>query len=221
MRHRGYTETAGRICQTSAAKNVTSAIATTNSGSAVTARAMTESPWSNQLSRRAAASMPSTTPITVPMTPASSMSTAVLSTRPPISELTDALLTIEVPKLPCSNPVSQLQYCATADRFRCIWISSACRRAGVAVFCSAADAALPGSTCVAANTRIETMNSVRMPKPSRLTKTSLNGCALGARAAGAIGAGAVTSAMTGDPSVGCSPGQLSSADPTPLGGQLS
>ena len=46
---------------------MTSPMATTNSGSAVTASAMTDRTLSSQPSRRAAARMPSATPMTVPM----------------------------------------------------------------------------------------------------------------------------------------------------------
>src|SRR5215469_4056960 len=160
--------------------------------------------------------MPSATPITVPMTPASRTSTRVLTMRPPIRVVTGTLLASEVPRLPWNRPVSQVQYCATTGRFRCICTSSACSRAGVAVFCSTADAALPGRICVAAKTRMETQNSVITPKPSRLNSMSHIGCALrsGAAAGGteAAGAGAVTSAMRGR---SFRPGQLRAAGGAP------
>jgi hypothetical protein len=46
----------------------------------------------------------------------------------------------------------------------------------VAVFCSTADAALPGRTYVAAKTRMETQNSVITPNPSRLKNVFHSGC---------------------------------------------
>ena len=157
--------------------------ATTNSGSAVMASAPTESTWSSRLSRRAAASTPRPTPSTVPITPAATTRTAEFRIRPPTSVLTGAPLASEVPRLPCRMPVSQVQYCSTAGRFRCSCTSSACRRAGVAVFSSTALAALPGRICVAANTRIDTSRRVSTPIPLRLISMALIGCgrvALGA-----------------------------------------
>src|SRR6266487_4043248 len=51
-------------------------IATTNSGRDVTASAATEVTWSNQLSFRSAATAPSTTPRTAPITPVTRTTTA-------------------------------------------------------------------------------------------------------------------------------------------------
>ena len=89
-----------------------------------------------------------------------------------MSVLTGCPLASDLPKLPCRTPVSQVQYWSTAGRFRPSCTSSACRRCGVAVFSSTALAALPGSVCVAANTRIDTSTSVRIPIRLRLISRS-------------------------------------------------
>ena len=57
---------------------MTRPMATTNSGSEVTASAPTEVTWSNQPSLRSAATAPSATPITAPITPVTSINTAEL-----------------------------------------------------------------------------------------------------------------------------------------------
>ena len=63
------------------AKRMISTIATTNSGSEVTASEITEVMWSNQPSLRNAAMAPSNTPTTVPITPAPTTRTAELTRR--------------------------------------------------------------------------------------------------------------------------------------------
>ena len=60
---------------------MTRPIATTNSGSAVTASAATELTWSNQPSRRSAARAPRVTPTAVPISPVTPISTAELMSR--------------------------------------------------------------------------------------------------------------------------------------------
>ena len=74
----GSSDTAGSRCMTTVENRMTRPIATTNSGSEVTASAPTEVTWSNQPSLRSAATAPSTTPITAPITPVTSISTAEL-----------------------------------------------------------------------------------------------------------------------------------------------
>ena len=175
---------------------MTRTTATTNSGSAVTASEVTDSTRSNRLSRHAAASTPSPTPISVPITPARTTSTSEFTIRPPTSVPTGCPLASEVPKLPCRTPVSQVQYCSTAGRFRPSCFSSAARRCGVAVFCSTALAALPGSVCVATNTKIDTTTSVRMPIRLRLISRSRMGCGLAALDGGPTRSGASVAVVT-------------------------
>src|SRR4030067_408910 len=66
----GMTEMAGSTWNTFVAKIMTRTIATTYSGSAVIAKEDMETVLSSQPSRRAAASIPSTSEMTVPNTPA-------------------------------------------------------------------------------------------------------------------------------------------------------
>ena len=67
---------AGSQCSTSDANSITRPMATTNSGSDVTASAITDRVLSSQPSRRAAARIPRPTPTSVPIRPASSTSTS-------------------------------------------------------------------------------------------------------------------------------------------------
>ena len=190
------TETAGNQWMTTAAKKMTRTTATTNSGSAVTPSDVTDSTWSNRLSRRAAASTPSPTPISVPIAPARTTRTSEFRMRPPMSVLTGCPLASDLPKLPCSTPVSQVQYCSTAGRVRPSCTSSACRRCGVAVFSSTALAALPGRIWVAANTRIDTSTSVRIPIRLRLITRSRMGCGGAALDVGPTRPGASVAVVT-------------------------
>ncbi len=92
---------------------MTRAIATTNSGSDVTASAATEQVWSNQLSLRSAAVAPRATPTTVPITPVAKTSTAELIRRGSTRPHAGWPLASEAPSLPVNRPDSQVQYCAT------------------------------------------------------------------------------------------------------------
>ena len=124
---------AGRMCRASDAKSMTSPMATTNSGSAVTASAMTERTLSNQPSRRAAASMPrADADRRVPMMPASSTRTAELVMRGPTRCATVSPLASELPRLPLNTPEIQSQYWTTMGRLRCSCFSRILTRSGVA-----------------------------------------------------------------------------------------
>ena len=129
----GIADTAGRMWKTFTENTITSAIATTNSGSAVIVSAITEAMWSNSLSRRAAAISPRTPAMSVPIIPAPITSTAEFSSRGPISEDTFSPFASEVPKLPCKTPPIQLPYWLVSGRLRCSCASSACNRCGVAL----------------------------------------------------------------------------------------
>ena len=149
-------------------------IATTNSGREVTVSAATEATWSNQLSLRSAATAPSATPATAPISPVTKTSTAELMRRGLTRAHTGCPLASELPSLPVNSPDSQIQYWSARPRFRCSCRSVACSRAGFADRPSTAYAALPGRTWVARNTIAETTIRVRMPMITRrVTRSSM------------------------------------------------
>src|SRR5215469_11821375 len=77
----GSSETAGSQWNTTVDSKMMSEIATTNSGSEVTASAVTEVTWSNHPFLRNAAAAPSPTPTSAPITPVTTTSTAELISR--------------------------------------------------------------------------------------------------------------------------------------------
>ena len=83
---------------------MTNAMATTNSGSDVTARATTELAWSNSESLRSAASAPRATPTMLPMAPASATSTAELTRAGPTRLQTGLPLARLLPGWPVRTP---------------------------------------------------------------------------------------------------------------------
>ena len=172
-------------------------IATTNSGREVTASAVTEVTWSNQLSFRSAATAPSTTPRTEPITPVTRTSTAELMRRGLTRAHTGSPLASEVPSLPVNSPDSQIQYWSNRPRFRCSCNSVARSRAGLAPRPSTANAALPGRTWVARKTTAETTNSVTMPMAALRPTRSRMGCASRPETAGAAGTEAVATSCSG------------------------
>ncbi len=95
-------------------KMMTRKMATTNSGSDVTASALTDKAWSAGLSRRIAANIPSPTPSNAPMRPARTTSTSEFSRRGPTRLQTDWPFARLVPSRPCSTPESQSQYWVAA-----------------------------------------------------------------------------------------------------------
>src|SRR5215468_1757483 len=193
----GSSDTAGSTCQTTVDSTMIRPIATTNSGSDVTASAITEATWSNQLSFRSAATAPSATPRSEPITPVTSTSTAELMRRGLTRAHTGSPLASEVPSLPVNSPDSQIQYWSNRPRFRCSCSSVARSRAGFAPRPSTANAALPGRTWVARKTTAETTNSVTMPMAALRPTRSRMGCASRPEMAGAAGAEAVATACSG------------------------
>src|SRR5215831_1021598 len=115
----GKSETAGSRCETTVASKMIRVIATTNSGSDVTASVVTEVMWSNQESLRSAATAPSATPTIEPIAPVRKTSTAELTRRGSTRAQSGWLFASEVPSLPLSRPESQVQYCSAMLRFRC------------------------------------------------------------------------------------------------------
>ena len=95
-----------------------SAIATTNSGSDVTASATTEVTWSNSPSLRSADAAPRPTPITAPMRPVTKTSTAELISRGSTKPQTGCPFTREWPRLPVNSPDTQVQYWSIRGSFR-------------------------------------------------------------------------------------------------------
>ena len=156
------------------------AIATTNSGSAVTASASTELVWSSSESLRSATTAPSVTPTTLPITPESPTRVAELAAAGPTMLQTGIPLTRLVPGWPPRIPEIHEPYWTSTDRLRWSCRSRACTADGVAEWPRMAMAALPGRTWVAAKITTETTHNVTTPSATRWTRSLTIGC--GARA---------------------------------------
>jgi hypothetical protein len=98
---------------------------------------------------------------------ASATSTAEFTSLGARRVLTGSCASSDVPRLPCSRPVTQVRYCWNTDWLRCSWRRSAARLAGVADRPRMARAGSPGSAWVARNTRMETRISTTIPSSSR------------------------------------------------------
>src|SRR6266545_4519587 len=129
---------AGRTWDTVVANRMTSTTATTNSGSA----ARTSSRFELVVSK--------------------TFTSLGLS-----NVLTGSWAASDVPRLPCSRPVTQVQYWVSTGWSRCSWRRRAARLAGVADRPRMARAGSPGSAWVARNTRIDTRIRTRIPSSSR------------------------------------------------------
>src|SRR5215467_12588481 len=138
----GKSETAGSRCETTVASKMIKVIATTNSGSDVTASALTEVTWSNQESLRSAAAAPSATPTSEPIAPVTKTSTAELIRRGLTSAHSGWPLASDAPSLPVNSPENHIQYCSAMPRSRCNLRSRACSLTGLADRPSTANAAL-------------------------------------------------------------------------------
>src|SRR5215469_3546348 len=149
------------------ANTMTSTRATTNSGSAARASSRFELVWSKTFSRLSAAYAPIAIDRGIDSTAASATSTAEFTSLGLSNLVTGSWAASEVPRLPCSSPVTQVQYCSNTGRSRCSWRRSAARLAGVADRPRMARAGSPGSAWVARNTRIETRIRTTTPSSSR------------------------------------------------------
>src|SRR5690348_16327974 len=160
---------AGRTWNTVVANRMTSTRATTNSGSAARASSRFELVWSKIFSRFSAAYAPIATDSGIDTTAASATSTAEFTSLGLSNVVTCSWAASDLPRLPCSRPVTQVQYCSITGRSRCSWRRSAARLAGVADRPRMARAGSPGSAWVARNTSTETRTSTRTPSRSRRT----------------------------------------------------
>src|SRR5262245_11032907 len=158
---------AGRTWDTVVANRMTSTRATTNSGSDARSSSRFELVWSKTFSRLSAAHAPIAIDSGIDSTAASATSTAEFTSLGLSSVLTGSWAASDVPKLPCSRPVTQVQYWVTTGWSRWSWRRSAARLAGVADRPRMARAGSPGSACVARNTRTETKTSTTIPSSSR------------------------------------------------------
>src|SRR5215470_3916998 len=158
---------AGRTWDTVVANRMTSTKATTNSGSAARSSSRFELVWSKTFSRLSAAHAPIAIDSGIDSTAASATSTAELTSLGASNVLTGSWASSDVPRLPCTSPVSHAQYWLNTDWLRWSWRRSAARLAGVADRPRMARAGSPGSAWVARNTRIETRISTTTPSSSR------------------------------------------------------
>src|SRR5215472_5515984 len=158
---------AGRTWNTVVANRMTSTKATTNSGCAARSSSRFELVVSKTFSRLSAAQAPIAIDSGIDSTAASATSTAEFTRLGPSRVLTGSWAASDVPRLPCSRPVTQVQYCSIAGWSRCSWRRRAARLAGVADRPRMARAGSPGSAWVARNTTTETRISTTMPSSSR------------------------------------------------------
>jgi hypothetical protein len=140
---------------------------TTNSGSAARASSRFELVWSKTFSRLNAAHAPIAIDSGIDSTAASATSTAEFTSLGASRVLTGSWASSDLPRLPCSRPVTHVQYCSITGWSRCSWRRRAARLAGVADRPRMARAGSPGSAWVARNTRMETRISTTIPSSSR------------------------------------------------------
>src|SRR5499427_3229871 len=128
----GIVLTAGRTWSTVVANRMTSARPTTNSGSAARASSRFELAWSKAFSRLSAAHAPIAIDSGIDSTAASATSTAEFTSLGASTVLTGSWAASDRPRLPCSRPVTHVQYWLNTDPLRWSWRRSAARLAGVA-----------------------------------------------------------------------------------------
>src|SRR5215467_4051656 len=128
----GIVLTAGKTWDAVVANRMMSTRATTNSGSAATTSSRFELVWSKTFSRLSAAYAPIAIDSGIDSTAASATSTAEFTSLGLSNLVTGSWAASEIPRLPCSRPVTQVQYCSNTGRWRCSWRRSAARLAGVA-----------------------------------------------------------------------------------------
>src|SRR5215469_9716009 len=107
---------AGRTWDTVVANRMTSTRATTYSGSDARSSSRFELVWSKTFSRLSAAHAPIAIDSGIDSTAASATSTAEFTSLGASNVLTGSWAASEVPRLPCSRPVTQVQYCSNTRR---------------------------------------------------------------------------------------------------------
>src|SRR5713101_6386485 len=147
---------AGKTLNTVVASRMTSTTATTNSGSAARTSSRLELSVSKIFSRFSAAHEPIAIDSGIETTAAIVTSTAEFTSFGPSNFVTGSWAASDVPRLPCSRPVTQVQYWVSTGWSRCSWRRRAARLAGVADRPRMARAGSPGSAWVARNTRMDT-----------------------------------------------------------------
>src|SRR6185437_4390992 len=177
----GIVLTAGRTWSTVVANRMTSTRPTTNSGSAARASSRFELAWSKTFSRLNADHAPIAIDSGIDSTAETATSTAEFTSLGASSVDTGSWAASEVPKLPCSRPITHFQYWVSTGSSRCSWRRRAARLAGVADRPRMARAGSPGSAWVARNTRMDTRTRTKIPSSSRRTMNpptppSLNLC---------------------------------------------
>src|SRR5712671_3921387 len=100
----------GRTWNTVVANTITSTRATTNSGSAARSSMRFELAWSKTFSRLSAAHAPIAIDNGIDSTAASTTSTAEFTSLGASNVLTGSWASSDVPRLPCSRPVTQVRY---------------------------------------------------------------------------------------------------------------
>src|SRR5262249_42246487 len=143
--------------KTVVANRMTRTSATTNSGSAAKASRRFELRASKIFSRLNAAQEPIAIDSGIDTIADIATSTEELTSLGQSSVVTGSCAAKEVPKLPRSNPVNQVQYWLKTGWSRCSFSRRAARLAGVADRPRMARAGSPGSACVAAKTTIDTI----------------------------------------------------------------
>src|SRR6266496_245709 len=121
---------AGRTWDTVVANRMTSTTATTNSGSAARTSSRFELVVSKTFSRLSAAHAPIAIDSGIDSTAASATSTAEFTSLGLSNVLTGSWAASDVPRLPCSRPVTQVQYWVSTGWSRCSWRRRAGRLAG-------------------------------------------------------------------------------------------
>src|SRR5262249_23034356 len=164
----GIWETAGRTWDTVVANRMTSAMPTTNSGSAAKTRVIREVATSKALSRQRAAYAPTRTDSGIEIRPEHRTRNAELTMRSAMSFMTGSWAAIDWPASPWSSPPAQMRYWMTIGRLRWSCSRSAARLAGVAVRPRIALAVSPGRAWVARKMMMETRIKTRAPSSSRL-----------------------------------------------------
>src|SRR5262245_58494092 len=148
---------------------MTSTTPNSNSGSAARTSSRFELRVSKIFSRRNAAQEPIAIDSGIETIAEMATSTAEFTSLGANSVVTGSWAASEVPRLPRSSPVNQVQYWVKTGWSRCSFSRSAARLCGVADRPKMARAGSPGSAWVAAKTTIDTMNRTMRPSSSRRT----------------------------------------------------
>src|SRR5262249_35511799 len=162
---------AGRTWGTVVANRMTNTRATTNSGSAARSSSRLELVWSKTFSRLSAAHAPIAIDSGIDSIAASATSTAEFTSLGPSKVLTGSWASSDVPRLPCSRPVTHPQYRVSTGWAGGSWLRRAPRRWGVPDGRWMARGGPRGSAWVARNTRTDTRIRTTIPSSSRRRMT--------------------------------------------------